>query len=716
VITLEAPLSVGRTVLFRDSTDEDLFWVLPTAVTLAARADGTSSFTLLEYRTTSGSGGGFAELELELAVPGGAALAAQTGRENARVVPVSFRAGTVSLLSVSGPDGSLVESVLGASSAPLVAPFHTVFALDVTQQGAALLAQSATAPTLPVGAVYELRFLAQTPALHAHVTMDYQRMFDHFSTSLGFTYYVNARIDADLQWLVEHDVVTIDITEYSDAADAQRQRDSVMDLVSARVQADFFRSTLPTSADDAPFAGALGQIVSRGLASKISSASALFTLKARVDIEHELKTFELFYDGRTVQEITHVVSGFVGAVVEGSDVLPDIRQITADDPFFATLDVAVIVGADFDDVPDLREVVVTLSYGAHVQTFVATRDSSGPFRFTCPLDPTSPEYSTHVEFHFDPSSAAGPATIAAPDGTRRDRAFVVSTADAFTVCRVRLTGVGAGYDLVQSLPVTMTLTDAAGTLLARDALVLDAEHQQLDWYRRVPGTAAPRVRAQAGWVDQDAVVHPGDQVDVVGANFVARGPFVAQATVLVQPAVDWAVVTQLAVEVRHPVLATQQDVSLLFSAAAGTDPKSVTLALTDVTERGYRWQTTVVRADGTTSVSPWHDGDASLLVVTDDVSGRATVRLVWLGDTRAALAMRVDFWAPTPTGGTEQQVASALLQPGSTDVTVSWATPGSAPGAVPSYRYDVHRLDAAGDTLVRRGADGGSLLVIRTDG
>ncbi len=716
MITVENPLSVNGTVLFRDGTDPDLFWVLPTTPRLAARADGSSSFTLLEYRTADGSGGGFAELELELTVPGGAALAAQTGRENARIAPVTFRSGTVSLLSISGTGESLVQSVMGASSAPLFAPFHTVFALDVTEQGAALLAQSATAPTLPIGVVYELTFLAQTPALHAHVTMDYQRMFDHFSTSLGFTYYVNARIDADLQWLVEHDIVKIEITEFTDDADAQRQRDAVMDLVSARVQSDFFHSALPTSASDAGFAGALGQIVARDLTTKVSSSTALFTLKARVDIEHELKTFELFYDGRTVEELTHVVSGFVGAMVAGSDEAPDIRQITAEDPFFATLDVAVIVGIDFDDLADLREASVTLTYGAHVQTFVATAEAPGPFRFTCPLDPAAPTYSTHVEFHFDPGSTAGPATIAMPDASRRDRAFVVSTADAFSVCRVHVTGVGAGYGLVQSLPVTMCLLDAAGTVLARDALVLDSGHQQVDWYRRVPGTVSPRVRAEAGWVDQNGVLHAGDALDVIGANFVARGPFVAEAGLLVQPAVDWTLVTQLAVEVRHPVLGTQQDTSLLFSAAAGTEPKPVTLALTDVTERGYQWQATILRADGTTSVSPWRDSDASLLLVADDVAGRASVRLVWLGDTGAALAMRVDFWTPAPSGDGEQQVASALLQPGSTDVTVTWTSPGLALGVVPSYRYEVHRLDATGDTIVTSGTDGGGLLVVRTNG
>jgi len=714
VITTEAPLSVNGVVLFRDSEDADLLWVLPRAVHLAARTDATSSFTLLEYRTADGTGGGFAELELELDVPGGAALAAQSGLENARLLPVSFRSGTVSLLSVTGSGGALVQSVLGATAAPLFAPFHTVFALDVTPQGAALLAQSATTPTLPIGAVYTLSFLAQTPALHAHVTMDYERMYDHFSTSLGFTYYVNARIDVDLEWLVEHDLVKIEITQFSDDADAQRQRDAVMDLVAARVQTDFFTSALPTTSGDPGFAGALGGIVARGLGDKVTSSTALFTLKARVDIESELKTFELFYDGRTVQELTHVVSGFIGAMVATSDAPPDIRQITADDPFFATLDVAVLVGVDFDDVPDLREVAVTLTYGTHAQAFVATKDAPGPFRFTCPLDPGSPSYTTHVEFHFDPSSTAGSATITMPDSTRRDRAFVVSTADSFQVCRVHVAGVGGGFGLVQSMPVTLSMLAPDGTKLAQDELVIDDAHPQLDWYRRVPGSAVPHVRARADWVDVNAQRHAGSEVAVAGLNFVARGPFVGTASVVVQPAVDWASVTQLAVEVRHAVLGTQQEASLLFSAAAGTDPKEVSLALTDVGDRRFQWQATILRADGTTAVSPWHDADSTLVLVADDVAGRATVRVVWLGDTGTALAMRVDFWTQA-TGG-EQQVASTILQPGSTDVTVTWQSPGLAAGAVPSYRYEVHRLDASGDTRVGQGTDGGGLLVVRTNG
>lgn len=710
MITVERPLLAQGVTLFRDSDDAGILWALPGAPHLAVRADGGSTFTLLEYRAADGTGGGFAELELELTVPTGAALAAAAGLPDARIAPVPFRSGDVQLLT--SQNDTLVESVLGGSAAPLTPPYHAVFALDLTPEGAALLAQSITTPTAPIGVVYQYRFLALTPGLHAHVTMDYDRMYDHFSASLGFTYYVSVRLDLELSWLVEHDYITIEITEYSDAADQQRQQQNVMDLVRARVQADFFTSGLPTASDPAPLAGALGQLVGNQLNQKISSTSALFVLKARLDIESELKRFEFSYDGRTAQELTHVVSGFVGTMVPAAATPPVVRQTTAVDPFFDTLDVAVVAAVDFQGVPDLRDAAITLTYGDRVQTFVVTPEQPGPFRFTCPMDSARTDYTTHCEFHFDPASPAGPATIAAPDTTRHDRAYVVSNADAFTVVRVRLTSGTGSIDVVASMPVTLRIMPVAGgPAVAGDVVTLDATHPQLDWYRRVPGpSSAFRVLARCDWVDADGTAHQGDETEVVGANLLVRGPIVEMMSVLVQPAVDWTRVAQLAVELRHEVLGTVQDLPLVFSAAAGTDPRAVQLPLSDAAVRTYRWKQTLLHADGTSVSTDWADADTAVLLLTD-AAATTSVRVVWVGDTGAALAMRVDFWVTR--NGTEQQVASALLQPTQTDVTVSWAQPATGPD--PQYRYEVHRLDASGDTLLHSATASELLLVVRAD-
>jgi hypothetical protein len=714
VITVDRPLLVDGALVFRDGDDPDRFYALPAAPHFAATPTGDAAFSLLEYRGTDGAGGGFAQLEIELGLPSATSLSSVTGRPNATLSPVLFRSGDVSLMTIQGTGDSLVRAVMGSTVAALSPPFHTVFALDVTEEGAALLAQSATLPTAPIGVLYQLRFLAQTPALHAHVTMDYDRIYDHFSVSLGFTYYVNVRVDAEFSWLVEHGYVTVTITEYTDQADQLRQEQAVLDLVKARIEADFFSTGLPADPGDAGISGPLGAILSDQLGSQINSNSAMFTLKARVDIEKELKHFEIDYNGTTVEELTHVVSGFLGPMVAGASTAPTIRQITATDAFYATLDVATNVAVDWTGLPDLREAAVTLAYGDTVKTFVATPDSSGPYRFTCPLVAGRPDYTTHTEFNFDPSSTAGPATMSSPDAARHDRAFGVNSADAVQAIRVQLTSIAATADLVPEFRVNLRVAPASGGPdLVADTVALDAQHPQVDWYRRVGAAAGDvQVFARADWVDRSGTVHAGDETAVVGGGVLVRGPIEELLTVLVEPTVDWTKVTRLLVEFRHPVLDTVETPSLTFTPADGATGRTVTLALSDTRSRGYQWRATVTRTDGTSTTGEWADSDVAVLTVGDPTPPTSGVRIVWVGDAGGALAMRVDFWQTLPAG-TEQQVASALLQPGQTDTTVTLPVDD---GSTLAYRYEVHRIDAAGDTLVRAAQDVTRLLIVRTTG
>ena len=120
----------------------------------------------------------------------------------------------------------------------------------------------------------------------------------------------------------------------------------------------------------------------------------------------------------------------------------------------------------------------------------------------------------------------------------------------------------------------------------------------------------------------------------------------------------------------------------------------------------------MLNTDGTSAAGDWAVADSQVLTVGASTPSRPTVRVVWLGDVGSALAMQVDFWV-TPKGSPEQQVASALLQPGQQDTSVSWA---GDPGAPLAYRYEVHRLDATGDTLIKSGQDTSPLLVVRATG
>jgi hypothetical protein len=203
-------------------------------------------------------------------------------------------------------------------------------------------------------------------------------------------------------------------------------------------------------------------------------------------------------------------------------------------------------------------------------------------------------------------------------------------------------------------------------------------------------------------------VHQGEESEVVDGDYRAYGPVQELLIVHVASAVDWTHVTQLLVEVQHDVLGTVESRSVMLSQA--TQAADLVLALDDVHKRTYQWRATATHGDGTTSVSDWAETDQVYLPVTDPAPTQAGVQVVWIGDVGTALALRVDFWV-NGSDGTEQEVASALLQPSQLRTTVT--LPG-APGATLEYRYEVHRIDASGDTLVRSGNDDKPVLAVQS--
>ncbi len=239
MLTIEPPFYVVRGItIFRDHQDPDQFYFLPGAARL-------TSFTLYKYRTaiaadgsdpTRAPGAGMALFDVEVPLPNLAALtgelASEAGRENARLSPVMFSSAEVHAIIPRADGDKLFQDLLETHAAPLIAPHHTAFGLALSAEGATFMERAATAPpagdgeapttALPIGVVYELRFLALTPALHARVTMNYVECYDRFSASAAFTYYVRAALDLDLAWLVEHDFIKVDIIAFSDAQDAER--------------------------------------------------------------------------------------------------------------------------------------------------------------------------------------------------------------------------------------------------------------------------------------------------------------------------------------------------------------------------------------------------------------------------------------------------------------------------------------------------------------
>ncbi len=732
MLTIEPPFYRVRGVtVFRDEADADLYHYLPQSPRLARwqESNGSPRFALYKYRRdltdnpeldpTRARGGGLALFEVELPVERleelRAEVATRAGRPQIRLIPILFRSGTVNTILARSQADGLVEDLVESHKAPLTPPYRSAFAIALSPEGASLFEQAARGGDLPLGVVYDLRFLALTPSLHARVTMDYERIYDRFAASVGFTYYVSVKLDLDLAWLIENDFVKIEMTSFTDGEDAQRQRDLVLQLVKARIQGDFFRSGIPPRGQG-DGGGALGELLGGllGGSGEITSASAFFVLKARYEAVREQKRHELIFAGRTAIELPHVATGMLTTLVEGEDVELKIDEIELDDPFFSALDVHVSSVIDFESLPDLREGVVHLVHRAHRKSFSFRPGAAEAGRFQVPLtDPRGDEYSYEVEYHFDADLGGGPTRVTAGPFATRRRVLVIDPLEHLRYRRLRLVRGPVDAAGVPRLHVHLRVPAEEGREddLARAELVLSEEQPEAVWRHRFPAAFAPvKVRARVDWEDAQGILHRGEEAEVEGETLVALGPYRGVLEIVVQPVADWSRIRQLVVELRYRDGDHFVEHQLRFDQQqAGS--QGVRIALLDPARRSYDWRQTLFRVDGTAAEGNWTETDRGVLVVGRERAGSRQVRLVWVGSPGDALGLRVDFWIDREAGAEEQ--VSTFLRAGEGEARVT--LPLGPEGRL-AYRYEARRLSAGGEDVVQTGEGETDLLVLRVPG
>jgi len=719
VLTIEPPIYVVRgTTVFRDHADPDQFWVLPSLPALVVPAD-RPGFRLYKYRRditdnpalepTRATGGGLALFDVQTTTPPAATLvadvAARAERPNAHVDPVVFRSGTVRSIVAHTEGDGLIEVVAESSVAGVTSPHRASFAMALTPEGATLFEASAQGGSLPVGVAYELRFLALTPALHAHVTMDDDRAFERFSGSVGFTYYVNAKLDVEISKLVTDGIITIDITQFTDSADQQRQHQLVLDLLKARVQQDFFRPTIPTP----PTAGAGGVVrdmVSQLMGETITSASALFVLKAKFEVVREEKIFEIHYDGRTAVELTHVTtSGLATMTPEGPSV--EVLSIDLDDSFFDTLRVTVRLAADFVEMPDLDAVAVNFASGEHRFGAVFTGETGDAVEFTVPMaGPRDDLYTLETEYRFNPALGTGDPVIRVASPPRRDRAVVVGPGSDLDYVMVDFLAM-IDWTKVTRAQVEIVARSVDGAReLTRGLVVLDASTPEVRWRYHRPAGDPARLSVTTTWEDHDGVRHTGDRERLTGSSYVVRAGFAERLLITVSAPLDWTRYLQAVVEIHYEDGVHVVDRVLTFDANAAPAP-DVELPLLDPSHRVYRSRTTLVRIDGTSLVTPWTESDGGRIVTAHDPSATTPVTITWVGDAAGALGLRVDLVAAQAVGELRTGV---FFRPGEPDKVVQLPV---VMGQALTYQYEVRRVTDAGEVVVTSGTGTSNLLIVR---
>jgi hypothetical protein len=258
--------------VFSDFSDPNQFYYLPNFPHIAKMEDATPAIRLLVYRQDLDAIGdnepdavAFLSLDVDLAwSPEVIERAASKLRvedqlpEKPRLTPIFFHKGSVKLmlLDAATPEESaahpaaddrptqFVTKIMGAGSPSLYGDNRAIFQASLSKKGAAALSGALDGVT-PIGVVYSLTFAGLQPAFRIKAQIDWQKVYDHFSTreTADFLFY-ESDIQKSIDKLVERKVITIDVTVEGIGADAMdAEREPVMTSIRQLIFEKFFEAT-----------------------------------------------------------------------------------------------------------------------------------------------------------------------------------------------------------------------------------------------------------------------------------------------------------------------------------------------------------------------------------------------------------------------------------------------------------------------------------------
>jgi hypothetical protein len=260
--------TVEGVTVFPDHADPKQYWYLPGPVALSRRSDGRANFSYIKFKPAAVQGGvkggGFlafgvclklaegveAKIRSKLALASDAKLTAvpfDEGRVRVVALDLEGGGGTIAAAPADGAAASFraVEAILGATVPSLFGDNDAIFSLVLSQEGAIILEQALEQGATPIGVIYELKFTALQPALDVSISIDFSRVYKHFSVGLGANvYFVKAEIEAGMEQLRQSGAISIKITNFTtDGSQAEREK-WAMDFLMNHLLNDWFEPTL----------------------------------------------------------------------------------------------------------------------------------------------------------------------------------------------------------------------------------------------------------------------------------------------------------------------------------------------------------------------------------------------------------------------------------------------------------------------------------------
>ena len=670
MLLLDHSEEIAGLTIFHDHLSAGTFHYLPGPPEVVRTPDGELSLALLRYRGENQ--GAILVLETELARPASALEAARQELEQRVGAPVNlaqalFEEGSVRLtgLGVAAPAATgeepasaprLVERALGSTVPSLVGANRASFLLELTAEGAALVAAALEAEELPLLILYDLTFSGLQQARGVRARVDFRMAYEYLRSRFALNALIfRADLDREAESLEREGLIQIEDVDYlgEDPEKLAERRQQIVATLRELTETLFFA---PSASPSSLGAEALGR--SAGIRSAWAAAGqtqAAFLLRSLEQVEERELTYDL-----SVTQVARRRIAPQGALrlPQDADVSRLIRDVDLDwPPPEVTVRVAAAPGADWAGVEALQFDI-----------------RSGDELRSAALTPSEPDKSVTLpagllEYRFKASVKPDAEALGEPGGAQSD---------------------------FQPLPAATLLFDPAA-LAGRRLLRISLGAVDFEQTASVEGRLSAGESARAFLLDRDqpeleVAAWGGEPLRLTATLHMVDGqtlevdesiPPAATAALINQPAALYRLV---AVELADP-LGRFESAFVELEGMDGRTRRMLRLSQAQPSGRwsllrgagadGYRYRVRLVGKDAAVVEGDWAESVDSLLLVGDAELRVERIQILLLGaaDSQGALLKLTSLEPPENAPAVEE----AFLQAGQTAVEVRLAFRRDAP-------------------------------------
>lgn len=411
--------NIEGVTVYGDDEKDNLFYILPDSPRFRLDESGKPVFKFLKYKTPiereNVKKGGFCNFDVEFVVSPEkeqavvAALKAQRGKDDIQVGRLTYIDGTAKLL-ISNQDNKIVEKLTAASAPSLYGRNITSFSLELSEIGAPIFETALQGGGGFVQVSYDLTTYARLQGATVKFTIDSESKHTFKETikaSEGTSFWHDGKYDEKIEDTVkriESSCIKIDFGALSEEAKNNLRewaQEQFAEAVKRKI--DIVK---PIPADR-------GGNKATGGRDTESLLEILQSEDFNIDQSYAENTsieWELHPNG-TLPNIT-TLPGWVEA-----DKKKYFDSISADDPFFKSLEVRSRVNADFTRLP-IYNVTVLVNYDEPKSFVFTSGNSAEPMRYNRYLkEDQSRKYKYSYEVHYKNSSKAFKSPLLESDST-----------------------------------------------------------------------------------------------------------------------------------------------------------------------------------------------------------------------------------------------------------------------------------------------------------